>query len=142
MTLVSPAAIVYPHNPIKARACQGSHTALLPYARDRYFENHKILSVTDKLHKLYGSTLTPIVWARSVGLEVLNELSAVKGALMFSAGAQGFRAKGTDGSGWNAAASTVEALAGGADLAKLIRESISNLASYAATNVAGVARRA
>nr|VWP00342.1 Fungal_trans domain-containing protein [Ganoderma boninense] len=41
----------------------GSRTALLPYTRERYFENHKILSSCDKLHKLYASTTEPVVWA-------------------------------------------------------------------------------
>jgi ubiquinone biosynthesis monooxygenase Coq6 len=64
----------------------GSRTALLAYTRDRYFENHKMLSAVDKLHKLYSSTSEPVVWARSVGLEVLNELDTVKAAMMLTAG--------------------------------------------------------
>ncbi|KAI0070856.1 ubiquinone biosynthesis hydrox [Panus rudis PR-1116 ss-1] len=64
----------------------GSYTALLPYSRERYLENHKMLSAVDKLHKLYGNTADPVVWARSVGLEVVNELDSVKAALMISAG--------------------------------------------------------
>ncbi|KAF9266858.1 ubiquinone biosynthesis hydrox [Marasmius fiardii PR-910] len=64
----------------------GSYTALLPYTQSRYFTNHKVMSACDKLHKLYGSTATPIVWARSVGLEVVNELDAIKAALMMTAG--------------------------------------------------------
>lgn len=64
----------------------GSRTALLPYPRARYLENHKLLTVVDKLHKLYGTTLPPIVWARSVGLEVVNELDTLKAAIMISAG--------------------------------------------------------
>ena len=64
----------------------GSRTALLPYTRERWFENHKILSAVDKLHKLYSMTLPPVVWARSTGLEVINELDIVKAALMITAG--------------------------------------------------------
>ncbi len=66
----------------------GSATALRDYARNRYFENHKLLSVTDKLHKLYSVTWPPAVWARSVGLEVVNELDSIKSILMANAGTQ------------------------------------------------------
>lgn len=45
------------------------------------------MSVCDKLHKLYSTTAQPVVWARSVGLEVLNELDSIKAAMMMSAGA-------------------------------------------------------
>lgn len=44
------------------------------------------MSVIDKLHKLFSTTSEPVVWARSVGLEVLNELDTVKAAIMMSAG--------------------------------------------------------
>ncbi len=33
-----------------------------------------MMSAVDKLHKLYASTAPPVVWARSTGVEVLNEL--------------------------------------------------------------------
>ncbi|EIN09647.1 ubiquinone biosynthesis hydrox [Punctularia strigosozonata HHB-11173 SS5] len=65
----------------------GAYTALMPYARERYFENHKVMSAVDKLHKLYSTTAAPVVWARSTGLEVLNELDTLKGVVMRSAGA-------------------------------------------------------
>jgi ubiquinone biosynthesis monooxygenase Coq6 len=63
-----------------------------------------MLAAVDKLHKLYSSTFEPVVWARSVGLEVINELDAVKAALMISAGS------GTEmrSAGWNLAAGGVE----------------------------------
>ena len=32
------------------------------------------MSTVDKLHKLYVSIVPPAVWARSTGVEVLNEL--------------------------------------------------------------------
>ncbi|KAF8576470.1 ubiquinone biosynthesis hydrox [Ramaria rubella] len=113
----------------------GSYTALLPYARERYFENHKILAVTDKLHKLYGSTLAPVVWARSVGLEVLSELSSVKGALMSSAGAQRTDKGIPDTALWNLAAGSVQTLTGGADIAKVLMGNITHLAHSAVNNV-------
>ncbi|KAL1762671.1 hypothetical protein FB107DRAFT_198260 [Schizophyllum commune] len=64
----------------------GSYTSLLPYAQERYFENHKLMSAMDKLHKIYTTDLAPVVWARSVGVEVLNELDTIKAAMMLSAG--------------------------------------------------------
>ncbi|KAF8647752.1 hypothetical protein AX16_006587 [Volvariella volvacea WC 439] len=66
----------------------GSYTALLPYSSERYFKNHTMMSAIDKLHKIYTTTAEPIVWARSVGVEVLNELDTIKAAVMLSAGAQ------------------------------------------------------
>ena len=69
------------------RAIAGSYTALLPYAQERYLANHVLMSAIDKLHKVYTTELEPIVWARSVGVEVLNELDSVKAAIMMSAGA-------------------------------------------------------
>ncbi|KAG9310590.1 hypothetical protein JVU11DRAFT_9151 [Chiua virens] len=39
----------------------GSYTALRPYASERYFANHKVMSAVDKLHKLYSSTVEPII---------------------------------------------------------------------------------
>lgn len=47
-----------------------------------------MLSAVDKLHKLYSTTAEPVVWARSVGVEVLNELDTLKTALMVTAGSQ------------------------------------------------------
>ncbi|THH08534.1 hypothetical protein EW145_g2651 [Phellinidium pouzarii] len=92
----------------------GSRTALLPYARARYFENHKLLSATDKLHKLYSSTFSPVVWVRSVGLEVVNELDTLKAAIMMTAGSSSSVQKQRfDASSWATAARSVE-LAGSA----------------------------
>lgn len=59
----------------------------MPYFKERYFENHKIMAVTDKLHKIYRTDFAPVVWARTVGVEVLHELSSLKTAVMLSAGA-------------------------------------------------------
>jgi 2-polyprenyl-6-methoxyphenol hydroxylase-like FAD-dependent oxidoreductase len=62
---------------------------LLPYTRARWFENHKNLSAVDKFHKLCSPRLLPAVWARSVGLGVVNELDTIKAALMIAAGGSG-----------------------------------------------------
>lgn len=99
---------------------------MLPYARDRYFENHKVLAVTDKLHKVYSTRSSPVVWARSVGLEVINELDTVKEALMFSAGADSSVKTSPNVSGWQAAATGVEVAMGGLDLARGVANSVMN----------------
>ena len=105
----------------------GSRTALLPYTRARWFENHKILSAVDKLHKLYSTTLPPVVWARSVGLEVINELDTIKAALMITAGGSGGGPRAGNG-GWDVAARGLENLNGAADTAKVVRNVLVNAA--------------
>lgn len=95
----------------------GSYTALMPYARERYFENHKVMSAIDKLHKIYSSTAQPVVWARSVGLEVVNELDSVKAALMMNAGAS---SRLQNVSGWDLFAKGVESLVGAAGTSKMV----------------------
>ncbi|KAL4078786.1 hypothetical protein V8B97DRAFT_1933422 [Scleroderma yunnanense] len=97
----------------------GSYTALRPYAAERYFTNHKVMSAIDKLHKLYSSTLDPIVWARSVGVEVLNELDSVKAALMMDAGA-GSQQR----SGWDFLAGGMEGIARGVGTARVMSQGI------------------
>ena len=103
----------------------GSRTALLPYGRERYFENHKVLSACDKLHKLYASTAEPVVWARSVGVEVLNELDAVKAAIMLNAGSNP-RARVSSGAqlGANAAADVIAGFARGLSQARTLGEGV------------------
>ncbi|KAH9812500.1 hypothetical protein DFH28DRAFT_978697 [Melampsora americana] len=64
----------------------GSLTALSPYARSRYLNNHLVMATVDKLNKLYSIKASPIVWARSVGVEVLNEIPTLKNLMMGSAG--------------------------------------------------------
>jgi len=103
----------------------GSYTALLPYARERYFENHKIMSAIDKLHKLFTSSAEPVVWARSVGVEVLNELETFKAAIMMSAGST--RRSSTRAVGWSVATSGIEALVRGMGTARNIGEGVAGL---------------
>ncbi|KAF8757688.1 Ubiquinone biosynthesis monooxygenase COQ6, mitochondrial [Rhizoctonia solani] len=99
----------------------GSYTALLPYMRARYMHNQSLLLATDSLHKLYGTTAPPIVWARSTGLEIINELSTIKGALMGVAGASPGNAST---SWWHAAASGLEGLAGAGDVLRAVGGSL------------------
>ncbi|KAG9128245.1 putative ubiquinone biosynthesis monooxygenase [Ceratobasidium sp. 392] len=93
-----------------------SYTALLPYMKARYMPNQSLLLATDGLHKLYGTTSSPVVWARSTGLEVINELSAVKGALMGVAGAS----PAIETAVWNTLASGVESLVSASDLLRAL----------------------
>ncbi|RXW23905.1 hypothetical protein EST38_g1959 [Candolleomyces aberdarensis] len=81
----------------------GSYTALLPYTQERYLANHVFMAAVDKLHKVYTTEAEPIVWARSVGVEVLNELDSIKAAIMMSAGADVKQ----QGATWNVAADVV-----------------------------------
>lgn len=96
----------------------GSYTALLPYTQERYIQNHTIMGAIDKLHKLYSTTSEPLVWARSVGVEVLNELDSVKTALMMTAGAQ--RRTADRGRAWGLAAKGIETLVTSANTAKAV----------------------
>ncbi|KAG8842711.1 putative ubiquinone biosynthesis monooxygenase [Tulasnella sp. 330] len=114
----------------------GSRTALSPYPRARYLQNHGLISATDKLHKLYSSTWSPLVWARSVGLEVINELDTVKTALMMNAGSK-TKTFGGGGSAfnsgsnplWGAAASAAEFASHVADSTKTVAQTTSDLGS-------------
>ena len=106
-------------------AVLGSQTALLPYAQERYLQNHIIMGAIDKLHKVYSTTFEPLVWARSVGVEVLNELDSVKAALMMTAGA---RKQTIDGSTpWSLAAKGVETLVNSGSTAKNMGGAVSEI---------------
>ena len=67
----------------------GSYTALAPYARERYFENHKMLSAVDKLHKLYSVESGPLVAARSLGLRAVDAVGPLKRFFMEQAAGSG-----------------------------------------------------
>jgi ubiquinone biosynthesis monooxygenase Coq6 len=90
-----------------------------------------MLSATDKLHKLYSSTLPPVVWARSVGVEVLNELDTVKAAIMMNAGSHVSKhgAERPDASMWNVAAGGFEFASGVSSTAKTIGSALGSVAS-------------
>ena len=124
-------------------ALPGSRTALLPYARTRYFENHKLLSAVDKLHKLYGTTLPPVVWARSVGLEVVNELDTLKAAIMMSAGSGTSVSNRLPGGGssWESLADVIEAAGGAVGLAKSVGKAVQDSALSGLKNVLQTTQR-
>ncbi|GAA5890081.1 hypothetical protein JCM6882_009221 [Rhodosporidiobolus microsporus] len=84
----------------------GAYLSLLSYPRARYLPNHLLLSSCDHLHQLYCSSSFPLnstnpllVSARSVGVEVLNELGWVKDAVMRQAGSGGGGGGGGAGGG-------------------------------------------
>lgn len=65
----------------------GSNTILEMYTRDRYLQNMKMLSITDKLNTLFKAKgQNPLVQLRSIGLESINEIESVKKVLMDEAG--------------------------------------------------------
>ena len=115
---------------IKYGADVGSRTVLADYPRERYLANHTMISATDKLQKLYGTRLRPIVWARSVGLEVVNEWTGLKGGLMGVAGGRGETSRKSRGDGglvWNAAGSGVEAISAVFDTGRTLAGVVGNL---------------
>jgi ubiquinone biosynthesis monooxygenase Coq6 len=63
----------------------GSQLCLEQYNNDRYAINNILLSVCDKLHKLYSFESGPIVPLRSIGLRAVNQLGFLKEFLMRSA---------------------------------------------------------
>lgn len=71
-----------------------------------------MMSAVDKLHKLYSSTVPPVVWARSTGVEVLNELDTLKAGIIGAAGGRSSAGILT-GSPWEMVAGGAEALVGG-----------------------------
>lgn len=84
----------------------GTHGALQPYERARYLPNQMMLSLTDHLHWLFATrpaspytqpmgplqrslreqALRALVWARSTGLDAVNELGPLKRLLTAGAG--------------------------------------------------------
>ena len=78
----------------------------------------------DKLHKLYSTTLPPVVWARSVGLEVINELDTIKTALMITAG--GGSHAGSSARGWEFTAKSLENFNSAADAASVVGSGLVN----------------
>ena len=84
------------------------------------------MSATDKLHKLYATDIQPIVWARSIGVEVLNELDSVKAAIMMTAGAQEKQKTGATSARWNFAGDVVETVATTVKTAGFLKDVVRN----------------
>lgn len=98
----------------------GSKLALNPYPRQRYLANHAVMNVIDKLHKLYAMEAKPIVWARSTGVDVLNQLPSLKGAMMGGAGAKGDKGNDTRAVVWGGIAKAYELAEGARDLGGML----------------------
>ncbi|KAF9462894.1 ubiquinone biosynthesis hydrox [Collybia nuda] len=124
------------HNALIQGGDVGSYTALQPYARERYLANHSLMAAVDKLHKLYTTTSEPVVWARSVGIEILNELDSVKAAIMTVAGAQNSKIH-SDMTGWNFAAKGVESFVATAQVAKTLSGGLSGIIDTGLHNLLG-----
>lgn len=100
----------------------GSHEALRPYEEERWWRNATMLFAVDRLHAIYsapvpkrlqggggeeegraGALLDAFyeakVWARSTGVEVLNELDVVKGVMQRFAGSSSAGGGGQQGAG-------------------------------------------
>lgn len=101
----------------------GAFNTLRSYPRSRYIANHAVISATDHLNTLYSTQFAPIVWARSTGLEVLNELEFVKGFIMNSAGSKktGSSPGGGGGGGvWATVADGIDLVGKGVGLMKTV----------------------
>jgi len=98
--------------------------------------NHILMSAVDKLHKVYGTDDETVVWARSIGLEVLNELDSIKAAMMMFAGAESSKSSDTGSVAWNCAGSAVEAMAGTVKTAGILKDVISGSLATAISNLA------
>ncbi|CAG8775777.1 43348_t:CDS:2 [Gigaspora margarita] len=60
----------------------GNIQLLKNYSSDRYLSNLIMLGAVDKLHKLFGNDFAPIVFMRSLGLQVINNLEPVKSEII------------------------------------------------------------
>jgi ubiquinone biosynthesis monooxygenase Coq6 len=63
----------------------GSCWCLDGYNGDRWAKNNAMLGVVDKLQKIYSAGSGPVVWGRSLGLDLVNKMGPLKGLLMGAA---------------------------------------------------------
>lgn len=63
----------------------GSSWCLDGYNGERWAANNAMIGVVDKLKKVYSASSGPVVWGRSLGLDVIDRLGSVKGAFMGAA---------------------------------------------------------
>ncbi|KXL51520.1 hypothetical protein M433DRAFT_60134 [Acidomyces richmondensis BFW] len=64
----------------------GSEWCLEGYNSARWAQNSAVLGVCDKLQKIYSVGSGPVVWGRSLGVNLLERMGMVKGWLMGAAG--------------------------------------------------------
>ncbi|KAG0326261.1 putative ubiquinone biosynthesis monooxygenase [Dissophora globulifera] len=60
----------------------GNIHSLTPYSSERFLPNLAMLGTVDKLSKLYNTDLSPIVWARSLGLTAVDSMGPIKTEIM------------------------------------------------------------
>lgn len=63
----------------------GSIETLLPYETDRQRHVLSVIAAINSLHKLFSTTMTPVVFARTLGLHATNAISPIKNLLIKSA---------------------------------------------------------
>ncbi len=97
-----------------------------------------MMSVVDKLHKLYARTEPPVVWARSTGIEVFNELDTLKAGIIRASGGQSSTGS-APGSPWEIVPSAVEALVGGSRVVGAVEASLKSVAGSILQQLARVA---
>jgi len=93
------------------------------------------MSSVDKLHKLYSTDNEAVVWARSIGVEVLNELDSVKAALMMTAGAR--KSTRATADVWNIAGDIVQTLASTVKTASVVKGVLGNAVGSALNQLVG-----
>lgn len=98
------------------------------------------MAAIDKLHKIYSTTYEPFVWARTVGVEVLNELDSVKAAVMLAAGARQGKPERSSATAWNLAAQAVETLVATSNTAKMAGRGLAGMLGASLSNLAKSAR--
>ncbi|KAF7900608.1 uncharacterized protein EAF01_007910 [Botrytis porri] len=67
----------------------GVRMSLESYNSERYMQNHVLLGVVDKLHKLYSVESGPVVWGRTLGLRAVDAMGPLKKFLMSQAAGTG-----------------------------------------------------
>jgi ubiquinone biosynthesis monooxygenase Coq6 len=97
----------------------------------------------DMLHKLYASTALPIVWARSTGVEVLNELDVLKSGIIGAAGGHSSTPARGGGPGifWDAVANGVETLVDGTRVARVMERGLRSAVGCVMQQLARAASR-
>ncbi|KAG2211219.1 hypothetical protein INT47_006339 [Mucor saturninus] len=60
----------------------GSIHLLRQYASERYVRNIMMISSCDKLHRLFSTDAAPVTWARSLGLNAVDNVGFLKAEIM------------------------------------------------------------
>lgn len=108
----------------------GTQLALRAYPKERYAENHLMLSATDHLHQIFGARNGVINWIRGTGLDVINEVGWVKKVFMAGAGA-GIKLTGTGASTKGREPGWPNLLASAVEVSGQLRGMVSGIASMA-----------